>query len=599
MKNKKFLRPVLVFVLCLSFLVDPAGMASVEVRAASSDYINRCHNSIQNASSLNPMPQCIGYAYLVGEDDVAAASWLANSVVTHALYAVDPDTEIQGNKYDSIFYPQDNIEYLKDIKENYGSFAATNQIYNMPEGAQYIEREGCKFTVVACDEKWVTIFDQGYQAWDPYYASSGIASGGGCQTLPDAYMETHPAGFYKIQRSKVWLDLKVNLPANHPYNSVEEIPNKGTGVVTKLVKLRPHPNENEKEDWKSTPVYALPKGTEVTVVSTELIPSETPGSTSKYYKVSFNGSDKVQNNTVYYLAYKIPGVFYIDSRYLNFTKKGTKMSEDAVPGEITNVSSGGTVYVYKSKDLKSEQIGILTKGVEIQMFPEESDEKWTTVYFSGQKCYVQTKYIKKGKYTVTDISKLCLADIVNDQCVVEWNPGKNNVDFYVEIAYLASKNNKKKVLWSSDHYTDTRLVVDRKYMSCDRTISVTVQANTKNEDKGKAIQVRIPRPVVSVSLRNKKYITVGKNKIKFSKMIWPESIQYSTKKNFKKAKILEKRVKKNGNTTYKAVREIKKLKPNTTYYIRFRDKQKVRTAAGEKWLSGAWSKPIKVKTKKK
>ena len=74
------------------------------------------------------------------------------------MYAVDPNTEIQGHVYDRKYYPQDNLEYLKDISENYGAFSSSNRIYRMPEGAQYIEDEGCMFQVVAFDEEWVTVF---------------------------------------------------------------------------------------------------------------------------------------------------------------------------------------------------------------------------------------------------------------------------------------------------------------------------------------------------------------------------------------------------------------------------------------------------------
>lgn len=72
------------------------------------------------------------------------------------------------------------------------------------------------------------------------------------------------------------------------------------------------------------------------------------------------------------------------------------------------------------------------------------------------------------------------------------------------------------------------------------------------------------------------------------------SIQYSTNKNFKKAVTVEKYNKKSGYGTIKA---ITKLKPNTTYYIRRRTKAKYKTTAGVKWLSGKWSKSVKVKTK--
>ncbi len=126
--------------------------------------------------------------------------------------------------------------------------------------------------------------------------------------------------------------------------------------MTKLAYLRPVPDEGEKT---YTPVYALTTGTEVNVVSTELVPSKTPGSTVKYYKVSFNGSEKVQNNAVGYLKYDVPGIYYLDSRYLNFTAKGTKTPTGAVTGEIINAKENENVYAYQSKDTDSQRVGIL------------------------------------------------------------------------------------------------------------------------------------------------------------------------------------------------------------------------------------------------
>ena len=208
MKKRKNFKKLLAVILCLSILTVTAATEPVQAKKTASesakDYINRCYKSIKNLATLKPAPKVIAIAYLVGEDDIAAASWLSSTIKTHELYAVDPDTKIQGHQYDSIYFPQDNREYLMDIKKNYGNFAATSKIYNMSKDAQYIEREGCRFTVVACDEKWVTIWDRGYQSWSTYYASGGYVTGLGCRDATlDGYLETHPAGFYKIQRKKV------------------------------------------------------------------------------------------------------------------------------------------------------------------------------------------------------------------------------------------------------------------------------------------------------------------------------------------------------------------------------------------------------------
>ncbi|MCI8306826.1 MAG: hypothetical protein HFH14_02130 [Lachnospiraceae bacterium] len=602
----RILKRVSAVILCFSFVAASATTKPVQAELLTGDervaYINRCENSIRDISTLNPRPKIIATAYLVGEDDVAAASWLHDPVthecVAEEIYAVEPDTEIQGLRYKPDLYPQDNREYLIDIITNYGAFFHTNRLWNMPQGAQYIEWEGAKFQVVAADEEWVTVWDRGYQAWFKSEASSfGAAIMYECtNSAINAFMETHPAGFYRIPRNKVWIDF--GLKENHPYQSEAEIPKAGSGVVTKLVNLRPVPNEEEK---MYTPVYALPRGTKVNVVSTELVPSQAPGSKHTYYKVSFNGSDKVQNNTVHYLDYKVPGVYYVDSRYLNFTRKGTAAPGDSVPGEIINANKNESVYAYRAKDTNSERVGILSAGVEIAMFPAESDADWTTVYFSGQKAYVQTKYIKKAPYKITDISKLEIADIVDDEITVSWKEGVNNVEFSCSISTTTTHNKKGTVLWSDEHYKDTSFLISRKYIEKYSALDIKVQATDKNGNKGKALTKRIILPSRNRK-PDKKRFKAGKTKITCKtpySTLGASSMQYSTNKKFKKAVTVEKHYKKGKKDGYKMIQAIKKLKSNKTYYIRSRTKKKYSTAAGTKWLSGKWSKYVKIRTKRK
>lgn len=595
----KVINKMLAVLLCLSICMALVCFPSASIQASGAGdeaYLNRCYHSIMNLSNLSPTPRIIAYAYLVGEDDVVTPSWLHN-FQTHPLYAVHPDTEIQGYHYDSRYYPQDNLDYLKDVKENYtNNFHASNKIYNMPAGAQYIEREGCKYAVVACDEEWVTVWDRGYQKWNPYRAADGMPLGEGCQHNVDDYMETHPAGFYKIPRKKVWIDF--GLAENHPYDSEERIPSEGEGVVTKLVKLRPVPDEGHKT---YTAVYALPMGTKLNVVSKQLVPSRQEGSTRKFYEVSFNGGPAVGNNTVGYMKYKVPGVYYVDSRYVNVKWKGLRSPADTVPGEITNVKENESVYVYRSKNTDSERVGILCKGVEIEIFPSESDAEWTTVYFSGRKAFVQTKYVKRAEYKVEDISKPYIADIVNDEIVIGFRRGKNNVEFSCSIATTANHNGKAKVLWAGKlSQNQNQFVIKRAYIEKASALDIAVQATDKNGRQGKKYTRRILLPTTGRRLEKKKLI-VGRNKItsRSRSISLGSSLQYSTKKNFKKAVTVERYYNKNGKCSHKPIRAIKKLKAKKTYYVRRRYKKVYMTAKGKKWLSGKWSKPIRVRTKAK
>lgn len=585
-----------------------------EKARSDGSFADRCQKSMRSFPAAETGLKSLGWAYLAGSDGVVKESWLQGYSV-YNMYAVEPDAEIQGKEIDAKWLPQDNNLYLKAIAEVHlkKSPEVSNKIDRMPSNFQGTHREGAKFRIVDYDEEWVTVWDDGFQVWNSEIAQYNAVVLH-CAYGVDAYLETHPAGFYRFKREDVWVDF--GLPANHPYKKGEKVPSAGTGIVTKLVNLRPVPNEKEKV---YTPVYVLPKGTKLNVVSTKLVASEAVGSTKKYYQVSFDGTDGksgpqrttiaefeqsgkvgLQNNAVYYMAYNAPGLYYVDSQFLNFTKKGTKEQENEVPGEITNVKSNGTVYVYKSRDTESEKIGIVTKGTEIRMIPSQSDEEWTSVLFSGETAYVQTKYIKLGKYKVTNISKLCVADIVDEDWVVTWNPGKNNIDYAVEVSYGAHSSKNRKVLWKDAHYTKTKLVVDEKYKRNGETIYVTVQANTKNNTQGKALSVFLPKAVTGKNSIKASRITLGKTQIEFNGFSGKAaSLQYSTNKNFKNAKIVEKPVKKNGViTSYSLVEKIKNLKPNTTYYFRYRAKRKVKTSAGERWVSGVWSASFKIKTKK-
>lgn len=560
------------------------------------DNVNKCLNSMISFPRANTglkSSDIIATAYLVGEDDMAGKSWLA-SCPKHDMYAVEPGTKINGKTINPQYLPQDNREYLISIKEEFlgANPKVTNSIYSKPEGFQGTIREGYLLYVFYCDEDWVIVWEDGFQAWN--YETGSLA----CGTGVDAYLETHPAGFYKIARNKVWLDF--GLKANHPWKSESEIPNKGTGTVTRLVYLRPVPNEKE---TVYTPVYALPRGTKLNVVSTELVPSQADGSTHKYYKVSFDGSDKVQNNAVHYLDYKVPGMYYIDSRYLDFTKKGGKVPTGSVPAKITNVKSGTSAYAYAAKDVDSEKMGIMSGGYETWLFPSESDSEWTTIWFSGQKRYVQTKYISKADYKVTDISGLRLADIKGNNLIYTWNKGVNNVDFSCKV--IAMHGVLEKVVYSNEHVKKAQLTVKGSYLDDAGKIKIVVQANNLNGGKGKAHYTTFLQ--TSTAKLNVKNLRAQRTKItaniytfsngatKYTSMLGT-CIQIATNKNFKNARIIQKSYVENGEKKYEPIYEIGNLKPNTTYYLRRRYMKEIKTAAGIRQFPTQWSEAVKVKT---
>lgn len=595
MKTKTWVKKTGVILLVVSLFAATLVSDPVQVRASSTfDYLNKCYEG----RLKRPRVTTIGHAYLVGEDDLCTASWLAGAE-KHAIYAVEPGTKIQGKVYSEQFYVNDNLDYLKDVLKNHNGAAmlSTGLIDRLKEGAQYVELEGKNFDVVACDNEWVTVYDQGYQAWSPYQITSyGLIVSQDCGRRADAFLETHPAGFYKIERSKVWLELFENEPiAANYYQSKSEIPNAGTGTVTSLVKLRPNPNEDDETDYRNTPCYALKTGAQLQVISKKLVPSQAAGSTRTFYKVAFDGADDTtQHNTTLYLKFKVPGTFYIDSRFLNFTKKG---AENPHGTTLAENKSSGKINVYAEKDTSSTVVSILGKGAQILRFKGESDSTWTTVWFSGEKAYVKTSFLKDSSYKVTNISNLHIADIKNGEPIFRWNPGKNNIDYTVEVYRKTGtnyRNRVSKLIMKKTHYTSTSITIPKKYMKNSGRLVVYVWANNKNGGTGKSLACQLGLPKeVELKIINDNYIS--KNSVTFKGALM-NSIQYATNPDFKNAKTKTAARDKYGNYGYIKDGTVGGLKPNTTYYFRACRIIYVKTAAGVRWLKGNWSKATKLKT---
>lgn len=158
------------------------------------------------------------------------------------------------------------------------------------------------------------------------------------------------------------------------------------------------------------------------------------------------------------------------------------------------------------------------------------------------------------------------------------------------ITYTGIGKNSKAFFKKTD-YEKTSITVNRSYFKNNRNIIlVNIAANYKT-GATEATQI-----VLSLDNRlpkmKKKHLNIKKKQISFEKMLIPvDIVQYSKNKSFKNAKTVWD--KKGGG-----LKAIKKLKPNTTYYIRYSITTDVSTLKGYKKIGGIWSKTIKVKTKK-
>lgn len=213
--------------------------------------------------------------------------------------------------------------------------------------------------------------------------------------------------------------------------------------------------------------------------------------------------------------------------------------------------------------------------------------------------------IDNDSYEVTDISNLKLADVKGEDLIYTWDEGAGNVDFSCKI--IAIYGVLENEIYSKEHVKKPQLTVKNSYLNkAEGHFKLVVQANDINGDKGKELSIdfiQTPTAKAAVSIfqahRTKitaKYRKLPDGTIRYSPNSLGTCIQISTNKNFKNARIIQKPYKENGETKYEKIYEIKKLKPNTTYYIRRRYMKKIRTLAGYKLYPTKWSEPVKIKT---
>ena len=186
------------------------------------------------------------------------------------------------------------------------------------------------------------------------------------------------------------------------------------------------------------------------------------------------------------------------------------------------------------------------------------------------------------------VKNLFVSNVKNNQYVLSWSKSPGCTGY--NITYTGIGKNSKAFFKKTD-YKKTSITVNRSYFKNNRNIIlVNIAANYKT-GATEATQI-----VLSLDNRppkmKKKRLNIKKKQISFEKMLMPvDIVQYSKNKSFKNAKTVWD--KKGGG-----LKAIKKLKPNTTYYIRYSITTDVSTLKGYKKIGGIWSKTIKVKTKK-
>lgn len=501
-----------------------------------------------------PDIRVIAQAYLVGTDNVARSSSRVE------IDKVAPGTAIQGKTVPEKYLPQDNIDNLKQI------FSPIQGGINVGwiDGA-FLEIEGAKLNVVAYDSSKVIFWSNGYRAFvNPV----------NCRQ--NDWQLSHPAGFYQVSRKYVWLDTgrKENLvPAG------ETIAKAAVGRVTaSFIGISPIPGVADSGD-----VFRIALNKELNIVSTELIPSETPDKTKDtYYKISFNA-----NTATRYMTRVSPGYYYVKSKYINLYKTGAVKPGATTSGKIFRLTPSQVLRVRQTPESGNNVIGYLQSGAKVEVF--EKGPSWTTIYFNSQKAYVSSSYVSAGNTAapVKDVRNLRIQSIKKNRYVVAWDAVSGCTDY--RVAFVTSPVFGKKVLYRTYHHKTNSIIVSSSYFKNNRGLSVVVAANfgstaTKSADLGLSVP-NTPRTFTSKELK------AGKKSVTVSRYVRNETIvQYSTNKSFKRAKTI--RIK-----PYQKNTVIKRLKARTTYYVRSCNVTTKKTAAGRMKIYGNYSAARKVRTK--
>lgn len=483
------------------------------------------------------------------------------------------DYKIQGKSVDYRWIIYNNTQHLYNLHHEarltgqgsrYESDIQIGWYYDSfdPHAQEYKAVEGEKYEVVEYNDDYVTIWSPGYKAYG--------ADGSNSTVICKAWLlyRSHPAGFYKIPRNKVWL----NIYANDEYIS-EKAAKKYVAdgrVTTNTIKISQKPSQ-----LKSGYSYVCSTDS-VRVLDTTPIPSETAGDKTKYYKCAFLGG-----NEVYYMSYRANVknswyVVYIDSRCLNLYPKNKKLPASATKAKIGGVAKDQK-YLNPTSDIKGKEAieHYFQNGAKIDTFPEKSSKSRVAFWFNGKIRYINAKYVKYY------IDEAYVKNIVNNNYVIGWD----KVPVTTKVAYITGtdKNTIKRVDLKGN--TKTYTVKSNKInLKQGNYTKVTAQVGTEHDTKTYGqVELLYPFKVDNLWVYDK-----GNNFIRLKGTTSHGSVvQWSTNKNFKNAK--QKKVKDDDVL-------FENLKKNTTYYFRVANYVEVKTANGKKMIRSPWKK-ITVKTK--
>ena len=444
-------------------------------------------------------------------------------------------------------------------------------------GIAYKEREAVTLKVVAVHGDKVIFWSNGYRGFSEY-------SPGSCSQTD--WIESHPPGFYQIPANQVWLHLPTAKYNTIPEGQEDSVAAVGNG--TSSLNIRCQPNE------EGRPAYIVKNNAELLLASTEKIPANDE-SGNTYYKIIFKGNTPTQ-----YMNRK--EYCYVNSLFVDIDMDGADKPADLTEGMIVNVSGNSTLNLYSEKSESSEAVGRVTKNANVRFSPSESDKEWTTVWFSGQKCYIKTEYVREGYYIeVENTGNIHIKDIVDGQYVVAWDPVNTDANYTVSIVttddeFMLGKA-KSYWLYVNQNYAHNEFTVDNSYFkdgSKDRD-NIYIRVKAKSGDKVSTLKLSRITVTDTVAPAWDKASGVLYSSVKdtylYHTINKSVEMQLATDKKFTK----DVQTNRSTSTLYK----FSNLEPDTTYYLRMRyckvfETQERKTVG----VYGPWSEVKTVKTEK-
>jgi len=551
MKNSKILKKITGLMLCAVVIAAglwvAADQASAYSRTGNGDPYRYNSSPIYLENSGTGI-KSYAEAYVVGSDHLVQTNKFGRGVHVDAL-SVKYDTYFT-KKYSvaSKYTRADNVQNLYNL---WTSVYGNSVSMSWPSNAEYYAAEGEKLYVIDYTADYVYY-------WSPGYKSFSGNSMYNCDK--NVVLESHPAGFYKIKRDYVWLDI----------HGREELSTKkaaSAGTAQAVYEVLPVFQKPGIEN--NSMCYAYPQNTEINIISATPIKGE-DGET--YYKAQIKGNTAVKYMECGYYT------VYVKSKHINFYNKKVKVPAGYSKAVVKDVPKGYAPSIYLSSDgSKDSKITCyMSNGTKMKVYPKKSNSKYACIWHNNGYAYISVKYLQ---YYVDEI---VIKDVVNGKYILSW--GK--VPVKVNVSYkLGDKTVGNTISYAANKESITVGNGKNESLLMNSGIEMTAEVPGSGIKATKKLYYpTAPFTLLFRSIDNNTATFSGfSNNVKTNGPV----LEYSTNKNFKNAKKVY--PKSNFYT-------VKGLKKNTTYYFRYYNTLKVQTEKGKKLMKGKYSNVIKKKT---